>query len=740
MRNRALRSVCAFGTATFIAAVAQGQVAINEVRVDQPGVDLNEYIELRGTAGTVLTGLSIIVIGDNDAAAPPTQNGHVEAVIALEGSIGASGLFVIAEASFTLGIPDQIAVMNLENPDNLTILLVSGFVGSDGMDLDTNDDGTLDSAPWTAIESSIALLGTANPDGTTSEFVYSSSTVGPDGATSPSHAWRCSDSSDWRVGNADPAAGGDTPGADNAACGGGGGTLRLSEIRIDMPGNDSDEYIEIQGLPGTDLSAYTYIVLGDDNTVAAPNTDGELECVVSLVGVVIPASGYVVIAEATYALSVPDFVLTGADPLAFENSDNVTHMLVTGFTGLQGADVDLENDCVIDAPAPWKTVVDSVSIVGIDTTCAYAERAGPDGIYTPGMVYRCFPDGNWEVGGYDQHAGSDTPGAQNRACGAGPVLECGEPTALECTIIHSTPYCADAVCCALICATDPLCCSAGWDAACVTAATAQCNQTGSSSCNRDVVSFSEIRIDHTGTDTDEWFELLGTPGAALDGLTVIVIGDSTAGLSGVIESVVPLTAQVIPSDGHFAVSEATFTQGIANIDVVLAGANPLNFENSDNVTFMLVSGFTGTDAQDLDADNNGTLDVTPWASVLDSIALIKTTTLPPTGTEWYYGPNTIGPDATFVPGHVWRCENTGCWNIGPFDIVAAHDDTPGAANHQCAVPCPGDIDNNGFVDGVDLTAIFAGWGTSEPGADINGDGTIDGLDVTVVLSNWGACD
>jgi len=62
------------------------------------------------------------------------------------------------------------------------------------------------------------------------------------------------------------------------------------------------------------------------------------------------------------------------------------------------------------------------------------------------------------------------------------------------------------------------------------------------------------------------------------------------------------------------------------------------------------------------------------------------------------------------------------------------------ANHTCAVPCAGDLDSSGNVDGVDLTAVLAAWGTPDLVADINADGTVDGLDLTVILANWGACD
>jgi len=51
--------------------------------------------------------------------------------------------------------------------------------------------------------------------------------------------------------------------------------------------------------------------------------------------------------------------------------------------------------------------------------------------------------------------------------------------------------------------------------------------------------------------------------------------------------------------------------------------------------------------------------------------------------------------------------------------------------------CPPDLNDDGVVDGVDLTSILSAWGT--PGADINGDGTTDGIDLSSVLAGWGPC-
>ena len=57
-------------------------------------------------------------------------------------------------------------------------------------------------------------------------------------------------------------------------------------------------------------------------------------------------------------------------------------------------------------------------------------------------------------------------------------------------------------------------------------------------------------------------------------------------------------------------------------------------------------------------------------------------------------------------------------------------------------PKPGDVDGNGVVDGLDLTAVLTAWETVacdalwDPAADLDDNGTVDGLDLTAVISNW----
>ena len=50
---------------------------------------------------------------------------------------------------------------------------------------------------------------------------------------------------------------------------------------------------------------------------------------------------------------------------------------------------------------------------------------------------------------------------------------------------------------------------------------------------------------------------------------------------------------------------------------------------------------------------------------------------------------------------------------------------------------PGDLNNDGTIDGQDLTLLLAGWNTNDPQYDVNGDGFVDGADLTLLLASWG---
>lgn len=196
---------------------------------------------------------------------------------------------------------------------------------------------------------------------------------------------------------------------------------------------------------------------------------------------------------------------------------------------------------------------------------------------------------------------------------------------------------------------------------------------------------NEIRIDNTGGD-EEYFEIKGTNGEDLSAMTLISIGDGAGG-SGVIEKVIPLTG-TIGSDGLYLVTSAAYESG-----GTIKGLNPsavadqtgadFTFENGDNMTFLLVTGFTGAAGDDLDTNDDGTLDSTPWTTIIDDVASILSPDTPPVDTEYAYSTNRVGPDGSFAPGHIYRDGSTDEWKVGVFDPEStdpAATDTPDAAN------------------------------------------------------------
>ena len=422
------------------------------------------------------------------------------------------------------------------------------------------------------------------------------------------------------------------------------GGVTLNEIRTSMPGADDDEFFELAGAPGTSLDGLTYLVIGDTG-----DDSGIIEAVIDLTGQSIPASGLFVAAEGTFSIGVADFTTT----LNFENSDQVTHLLVEGFSGMDGDDLDTDDDGTLDVE-PWGDVLDAVGFIvttevpppaGINW--AYGaflgfEDVGPDGEFVPGGVYRCTPDGTWIVAIFA--IDDDTPGDPNQAC---PIDTDGDgvPDDIDNCPDNANPSQRD-------------CDGNGIGDVCEILEGTQTDANGNGlpdECEVDPPSglaLNEIRLGMPGTDTDEYVELTGPASTSLDGLSVIVIGDGIGG-SGVIETVIPLTGGALGLDGVGLIANDTMTLvAPGEIDVVAE----FFIEDNDNVTFLLVANFLGGLNDDLDDDDDGTLDAEPWTHLLDVVGVVRSTEMPPVETEWEYatflGGPVAGPDGEFAPAHV----------------------------------------------------------------------------------------
>ena len=112
---------------------------INEFVADHAGTDLCEFVEIIGDPRTDYSDHAILVV-EGDAGANP---GAVDVAIPLA-------------ATDDLGLYASAALSSQIENGSMTLLLVSGF-GGGAVDLDTDDDGTIDEEPWAALVDAVAV-------------------------------------------------------------------------------------------------------------------------------------------------------------------------------------------------------------------------------------------------------------------------------------------------------------------------------------------------------------------------------------------------------------------------------------------------------------------------------------------------------------------------------------------------------------------------------------------------------
>lgn len=112
-----------------------------------------------------------------------------------------------------------------------------------------------------------------------------------------------------------------------------------------------------------------------------------------------------------------------------------------------------------------------------------------------------------------------------------------------------------------------------------------------------------------------------------------------------------------------------------------------------------------------------------------------------------WGPNLWGDGMTpRADGLIWQCTDFSSDGTHPspsgrgkvaqmlMDFFAG---SPLCADwYRATPPLRGDIDNNGFVDAVDISLLLSAWQTSLPLADLDGSGLVDGADLAQVLGDW----
>ena len=251
---------------------------------------------------------------------------------------------------------------------------------------------------------------------------------------------------------------------------------------------------------------------------------------------------------------------------------------------------------------------------------------------------------------------------------------------------------------------------------------------------------TEIRVDSLNPMLNiEYIELTGVAGDSLDGLSIVVIGDledlpgAPIPNSGIIEAVISLDGLSIPDDRYMLISSSGLL--LPTPDFVAF----LNLEDADNLTVLLVRACKCTLSDDLDFNDDGVLDSTPWSEIVDGLSFVSTSE----GdlSEWTYASARVGDGLGPLTFKATRCRDTGDWRAGSASFHLGTLDTPGLPNAPYAGSlCVGDIVVNGSVGAQDLALLLDSWGQLNTVADLSDDGLVGAQDLSILLAHWGDCE
>lgn len=220
------------------------------------------------------------------------------------------------------------------------------------------------------------------------------------------------------------------------------------------------------------------------------------------------------------------------------------------------------------------------------------------------------------------------------------------------------------------------------------------------------VVINEFVFNHTGSDTDEYVEILSTPDTDLSEYFLLEIeGDDPSG--GIIDEVIQLGTT--DANGYFT------TPFAAN-----------QFENG-TVSLLLVKNFTGTYGTDLDTDNDGILDATPWDEIIDDVAVTDGG-----AADLSYASVTLTPTfdgSSFTVGGASRIPN-GTDSDTPGDWVRNDFDGQGLPSYPVAVAENGEaINTPGTENEVAVVVVEATVLINEIDADTEGTDVLEFIEL-----------
>ncbi len=382
----------------FASLSASAALQINEVLNNAPGGgdDGQEFVEIIGTASESVSGVFLLYIDNNGGSI-----GTVENVVDLSsaGTVGTNGLLLVRDAAAVLSPAPDAATTVLVNDfapdldnDSGTFLLVTAFTGSVSDDLDTNDDGTLETTPWTTL---LDAVGYIDPDSEPSIAIgLGGAAVDGGGVFTPDFIARDSNNHGTLYGGD---VNGSSPGpytidaveVTNAAFAGLDLTpgsineslvtnkaLVFNEVLNNAPGggDDGQEFVELKGNVGESVDDVWILVL-DNNGGGIGAVENAIDLSASLTT---GTNGLLLVRDSATVLSPAPAAATTLQITDFNpdiDNDSITLLLVTGFTGTVSDDLDTDDDGTLDT-TPWTDVLDAIFIDDGDSEPAIAVSLG----------------------------------------------------------------------------------------------------------------------------------------------------------------------------------------------------------------------------------------------------------------------------------------------------------------------------------------------------------------------------
>lgn len=182
----------------------------------------------------------------------------------------------------------------------------------------------------------------------------------------------------------------------------------FNEIRISSPGAEDDvsNFVELFGIAGTSLDGLSIL------SISSEFNPGEVSFAFDLSGTQIPTDGFYLASTDLTEYADTDLA-TAADFFGSPQS----FLLVDSFTAAEGDDLDADDDGLLDAAAPWTSIIDSVNLADGDANTDFAygpgPTVGPDGTFTPAHIFRDVDGaGSFQIGAFGDRT-ADTPGTAN---------------------------------------------------------------------------------------------------------------------------------------------------------------------------------------------------------------------------------------------------------------------------------------------------------------------------------------